>query len=482
MLLLSPGWASSSEEDSSSPKIWLTVNARRQYLEVSWQNAPVQEGDHVVVTKQDPTSLEKRILASVVGKEDSVDVDSNALKLGLTVSARRHFLEVSWKNVPVESGDLVVLAREDSTCNKTVATIRPTSSEQWFTTTVPFDYALSQNVTIQTTCYGFWASYIDKKGSILAQTCLRAYPVWMNELKLSIGGKRLRDLLIPGTHDAGAYEIGFNPLTDENISNKYTLCQDDDIRGQLMHGARYLDMRVAYYETSENKFFINHGTKKIRPLQEVIDQVKTFVQETNEIVIFGLKEFPVGRLNMLAIYELSNIRCTLGFGSTLEVHELLVDYLRQQFNDMIVDPALTWAATLDDIWAQGKNIILAYDLDVMVTLNPDLLFTSVMQKWGNVRTWSDLEQYLRDINKDDVSRLSDRPVADMAELTPTDWDVVTDGFGGLRKMADNINRKISELYREELGVTANIVAADFIRGTTLMDIALEYNQQQIDTV
>lgn len=30
-------------------------------------------------------------------------------------------------------------------------------------------------------------------------------------------------------------------------------------------------------------------------MQEIINHVKDFVEETNEIVIFGLKEFPIGK-------------------------------------------------------------------------------------------------------------------------------------------------------------------------------------------
>lgn len=77
------------------------------------------------------------------------------------------------------------------------------------------------------------------------------------------------------------------------------------------------------------------------------------------------------------------------------------------------------------------------------------------------------------------SRFSSRPVVDMAELTPETWDVILDKHGGLRKMADNVNWRISQLYRNELGNHANIVAADFIRGTTLIDTAIELNRRKI---
>lgn len=67
----------------------------------------------------------------------------------------------------------------------------------------------------------------------------------------------------------------------------------------------------------------------------------------------------------------------------------------------------------------------------------------------------------------------------MAELTPKTWDVIVNKYGGLRKMADRVNWRVSQLYANELGANANIVAVDFYRGTTLMEKALEYNKRKV---
>lgn len=67
----------------------------------------------------------------------------------------------------------------------------------------------------------------------------------------------------------------------------------------------------------------------------------------------------------------------------------------------------------------------------------------------------------------------------MAELTPKTWDVIVNKYGGLRKMADRINWRVSQLYMNELGNNANIVAVDFYRGTTIVEIALEYNKRKV---
>lgn len=66
----------------------------------------------------------------------------------------------------------------------------------------------------------------------------------------------------------------------------------------------------------------------------------------------------------------------------------------------------------------------------------------------------------------------------MAELTPKTWDVITDYFGGLRTMADECNKELSKWYFQEWGLTTNIVAVDFFRGTNLMDTSLYWNMMK----
>lgn len=62
-----------------------------------------------------------------------------------------------------------------------------------------------------------------------------------------------------------------------------------------MHGVRYLDIRVGYYRASQPQFWVNHGITRQQSLTKVLQQVKDFVLETNEIVIFDVQEWPVGK-------------------------------------------------------------------------------------------------------------------------------------------------------------------------------------------
>ena len=117
----------------------------------------------------------------------------------------------------------------------------------------------------------------------------------MNEIRDVIKNYRFRSLFIPGTHDSASFRYNFKPSM-ETIVSKYTLTQDDDIRSQLIHGIRYIDLRVGYYRSTDVKFWVNHGISRLHPLIDVLHQVKDFVEATNEIVILDFQEFPVGKI------------------------------------------------------------------------------------------------------------------------------------------------------------------------------------------
>lgn len=347
-------------------ELYLTISARSRFVEISWNNAPHAPGDIILLTSVAPFSFERRD-----GRERGL------APLGVvpydvfapSTEGPSDFDPIHKHQWVVNNGTAEVLSQ-----------VTPTQRKQWFQSMIPFDYKESANVTKETRCYAFWATYLNSQGNILKTQCLKAEPTWMNDMRSLIGDFRMRDLFIPGTHDSGSYIPNFTPGRLETIVTKYALTQDDDIRGQLYHGARYLDIRVGYFKNKEHIFYITHGITRQRPLIEVINHVRDFVLDTNEIVIFGVKEFPVG------------------FGKDLQVHRLLVSFLRKQFGELIIDPGRSWTVQLNDIWRRKQNVFIAYDKFEVVAEFPEVLFPSVEQRWGNVRTWDKLERHLRSVS------------------------------------------------------------------------------------
>ncbi|KFB35921.1 AGAP006088-PA-like protein [Anopheles sinensis] len=136
--------------------------------------------------------------------------------------------------------------------------------------------------------------------------------------------------------------------TDTEVQLKYFITQGwEDVRSQLRLGARYLDIRISEYVSSDVRFWAVHNMVKMHPLRNILEQVRKFVQETNEIVIFDIHSFPKG-FNCLQDY--------------LD----LVQFIRDEIEDLMVSPFIGWHGTLNQVWASGKNVIVSFaDADVV---------------------------------------------------------------------------------------------------------------------
>lgn len=313
-------------------------------------------------------------------------------------------------------------------------------------------------------CYEYWWSRV-VEGVIVSSGCFHTNAFWMNEMRKQIESTKIRQLFLPGTHDSASYKYNFDPNRMETLVSRYTLCQDDDILSQLVHGIRYLDIRVGYYRSNEEKFWANHGISRIHPLADVLRQVKEFVDSTNEIVILDFQEFPVG------------------FGRGTDIHKQLSFFLFQQLEHHAADPELTWDAQLKDIWSSGKRIIVAYDhFGLVQNEGRGFLWQSVRQRWGKVKdSAAQLEKFLKESRSNLTTDFqTSRPFAEMAELTPEAIDVLTNRYNGLRSMAKTVNWNVSKLYNGDFGFGANIVAVDFYQSTNIVQIAIDWNKKKFN--
>lgn len=285
----------------------------------------------------------------------------------------------------------------------------------------------------------------------------------MHEMQTKIENKKIRNLFLPGTHDSASFKRGLDPIMSENIVTRFTVTQDDDIMSQLVHGIRYLDLRVGYYRSNQDKFWANHGISRMNPLAEVLSQVKEFIDGTNEIVLLDFQEFPVG------------------FQGKTDVHKQLVFFLFEQLAEYAADPELTWDATLKDIWRSGRRVIIAYDhFGVVQSESLGILWQSARQRWGKVNSGSErLLNFLRESRSNSSREFqTSRPFAEMAELTPEVSNIFATNSQSLRQMADSVNFDITKLYTRDFGNGANIVAVDFYQSTNIVNAAIAWNTRK----
>ncbi|XP_020709537.2 PI-PLC X domain-containing protein 1-like [Athalia rosae] len=367
-------------------------------------------------------------------------------------------IEVYWSHECFRLGDSIAIYTEDpSEDAEPIFTFKPIGANGIQKTGIEANFVPVSSLTFERQCLGYHVAWLrDEK--IMKTNCLETRPNWMADRREELASKRFRDIFLPGSHNSGSYVITEDP-TAETLVAKYVICQDESVLAQLIYGVRYLDIRVGYYGGTDSSWWINHGVIKVVELQDVIDDVKTFLNNTNEIVIFDVQEFPVG------------------FGTDLTVHRRLVAYLEEQFADYLLPKSYGWSTTLESIWASGRRLIIGYDESNVVPLY-DTIWPCVTHQWGNVRTMSDLYFYLVSIETNARSASTIRPRSAMAQLTPNTWDILLDRFGGLRQMAEDININVTTWYNTEFPDTANIVAVDYFKSTGIVETAIEWNDKR----
>ncbi|BET01069.1 protease [Nesidiocoris tenuis] len=326
--------------------------------------------------------------------------------------------------------------------------------EGWVRTYIPENRTFPETPSFKKQCLGWYAAYWRQSDMItlpVATTCLTTNPTWMEDNWESIKSISLRNIFLPGTHDAGAYQLAYSPF-EPNRFQKYVYAQDESIMEQLIHGARYLDFRIGRYPSA---FWLNHDIARVHILEYVLEDVKLFLNKTKEIVVIDVHAFPVG------------------FKNRPDSHAELIQYFRTKMGDHLL-AFMGYDTTMQQIMDTGKRLIIAYNDAGIVAKNTMFLWYPISQKWGDVKSVADLYKYLESIMHGRHPRST--MWSAMAEMTPDAWGVIVDKYKGLRTMADLSNHNVTEWFYDEWGGQANIVAVDFIRSTGIVSTAIKWNK------
>ncbi|XP_017765584.1 PREDICTED: PI-PLC X domain-containing protein 1-like [Eufriesea mexicana] len=373
----------------------------------------------------------------------------------LILKSKIREIEIYWNNIDLGSGDEISLYEErPSGSLHRIYTVTPDSPSGIRNTGVQFEFIPSTNFSFLQECLKYSLVWNTNKGTKKVK-CFKTQPTWMKDLKSILGPLKMKEIFLPGTHDSASYDEDDNSF---NLIANLAVTQDLDILGQLIHGVRYLDIRVGHYENTKEIWWTNHGLfYRSVPLKIVIDQVKLFLNNTEEIVIMDIREFPIGFNN-------------------ISDHRALVSYLEEEFRDYYHLNNHGWGITLNEIWSSGRRLIIGYEQKEIVN-SYDSMWPCVLHKWGNVKNVQKLYEYLHKIETEDSNEVL-RPRAAMAELTADFSDILLNKLGNLRKMAHSVNLNVSNWYSTIWQFTANIVAVDFVRSTDIVDIAIQSNKNR----
>lgn len=104
---------------------------------------------------------------------------------------------------------------------------------------------------------------------------------WMERLMEKDDGVKLRDLVLPGTHDSGSYSI-----SGLKLFSAVGRTQCLDITRQLQSGARYLDLRFAGASADANQLSIWHGCLEGGNIRAILAEIDGYLKNhRSEFVI-----------------------------------------------------------------------------------------------------------------------------------------------------------------------------------------------------
>ncbi|XP_063622190.1 PI-PLC X domain-containing protein 3 isoform X1 [Cydia splendana] len=313
-------------------------------------------------------------------------------------------------------------------------------------------------------CLWPWAGAGDGSALITSYNCLKIQPSWMED-NPEINKLRIGELALAGTHNAGAWRFDTEISTVSRDS--FVLCQDRSIWAQLVHGIRYFDFRVAYYDfypNEDDRYWLNHNLIRVRPLVPLLKEIRAFLDSTKEIVFLDAHHFPIG------FYEPD--------GSPIRaVHQGLIQLVQRELGPHVAfardfgTGAGTRGPTVQSLLDADKRLLFSYVDNAIVSEN-NWLWPILPHLWANTNNPTELFTYLdQAIGAVHQSNARSPMHSAMAQTTPTVLDIL---FlrGSLRNNADAVNRNVTQRLLTRWRQNANIVSTDFFLANDVVDVSI----------
>jgi len=294
---------------------------------------------------------------------------------------------------------------------------------------------------------------------------------WMADRPVQLGPVPLRELTIPGSHDAGMYK------TMDGQSEGSVKTQDQHIDTQLMFGQRWFDLRVMH-PPGVSELYIHHGGIQGPPLNDVLDQVKKFLSRGGrELVILKFshfKSFDSGDYEDM-VKAIENRLGTWLFRETLPPEIRLADVTLERFGAAVL-------VVVDGPWAVGHE-----HPGFWVYRNA----TDDLAAEGDLRVfdeYSDTNDY-NVMKKEQIANFEyydgyctdeARSICDLFLLS---WTLTPSGLENVKEVAEKPNETLANEVamlpaRNEFLKVMNIVYVDFAEYARPSDVAMRQNDEQ----
>mmetsp|Transcript_33267 Transcript_33267/g.43859 ORF Transcript_33267/g.43859 Transcript_33267/m.43859 type:complete len:458 (+) Transcript_33267:240-1613(+) len=323
------------------------------------------------------------------------------------------------------------------------------------------------------------------------------YTSWMAELPLSMKQKRINEILLPGTHNSGAYKIDFTKHLNSNskwkwanfagryipfiggIIREWVITQDSTIFEQLEQGIRVLDLRVSINQSDSEQFVISHSFACI-PLEEVLQQILAFMEKhQEEVVVITMKPDWAHRTE-IAEYERRML---------MQVQRVIGDFLCKKRSR---NPCFDCNMTLENMVQHNERILFFYSCRKIKNVC-DLNFVwpgkYVNEVWDDtsdkVQKLTCLQKHFKAVKGSERS-FNEIPLT----LTPQYSDVKrnlwqrlvfsTANQTSIRNMASTMHQELGYILCEHQGALTNFssVICDFIDRSGLVHQIVQENYRR----
>ena len=326
---------------------------------------------------------------------------------------------------------------------------------------------------------------------------------WMGDLASDIADTPFCQVCLPGTHDSATYhfeeDLGASPDSDLTMKIQEKLVSENEegsdtrrrlfgkmgnaigaainntalglvfermckaqslsVKEQLEYGVRYLDLRVAYHDNSD-QFYSCHGVYCVN-MDTIINDVNDFLTENSkEIVIMDFNH----------LYNME------------EHHEAFVNKMFSTLGDRVADSTqLTPMSTIGEYWNANAQAIILYQHGPAVDTSGGKLWSQdhIHSPWPEANDLGVLESKL-------VENVKGRSIEHFfvlqGILTP-DGDLIKEELlesninMSLASIASRASPKVVEWVEEWKGEKHNVVIVDYIHECTMVPLLISMNRK-----
>jgi len=289
---------------------------------------------------------------------------------------------------------------------------------------------------------------------------------WMYDHLAQLGSKKMKQLYIPGSHDAGMYTGGFSTLGKT---------QELSIYGQLAAGQRYFDLRV---EWNDPVFDIHHNGINGPRLSDVLQQIADFCNEgRRELVILDFSHF--SHFDDSTIYD----------KFVTEVNNKISTWM---YKTKPSDKRLA-DITLSEYISNGMALVVVVDESWPVD-DPEAGFWVFRNSESDEAAEGDLrvfDQYAKDMDYEDVKTdqtekyenyngYCDPAITVPCDLFLLSWTCTSPVGAGVWQVSKNVNRHLGDFMLNltmpnDSGYYPNIIYVDYCEFSRATDVVLYLN-------